>query len=134
MFTEDNSSTQSADWYAPVDLCGDTDYCLDTPSYNRSEYDNYLSEYLSGQSSSALSAWDLLKRYDCDGNMFYSANIMDYSFSRGFYISPDQKARIRNVLYYSPLIPGPKLNGANKNTRAVSDEQGKVYERPRLIR
>jgi zinc-dependent metalloproteinase lipoprotein len=134
MFTEDNSSTQSADWYAPVDSCGDTDYCLDTPSYNRSEYDNYLSEYLSGQSSSALSAWDLLKRYDCDGNMFYSANIMDYSFSRGFYISPDQKARIRNVLYYSPLVPGPKLNGANKSTRAVSDEQGKMYERPRLIR
>jgi len=42
---------------------------------------------------------------------------MDYAVSLGFQISADQKYRMRHVLYYSPLMPGPKKNGANRNTR-----------------
>ncbi|MBM6992938.1 MAG: zinc-dependent metalloproteinase lipoprotein [Prevotella sp.] len=134
MFTENISTDQSADMFAPLDSCGDTDYCEDTPSYNRAEYNSYLSYYIANTSSSSLSVWDLLKRNACDLTTFYSANIMDYAFSLGYKISSDQKARIRNVLYYSPLIPGPKLNGANQSTRAGVETEGKTYDRPRLIR
>jgi zinc-dependent metalloproteinase lipoprotein, BF0631 family len=101
-----------------VDSCGDTDYCKDTPSYNKVEYDNYLSQYLLQLSSGQpVNPHLLLARSSCDGQNFQSYNIMDYAVSLGFQISADQKYRMRHVLYYSPLMPGPKKNGANRNTR-----------------
>lgn len=42
---------------------------------------------------------------------------MDYSVGLGFKITPQQKQRIRHVLYYSPLIPGPKKY---RTTRAAT--------------
>ena len=81
-----------------------------------------------------MNVLDLLRRYACDTSSYYSANIMDYAFTLGFKISDEQRARIRNVLYYSPLIPGPKLNGANRRTRATTVGGTQLYTRPRLIR
>lgn len=62
----------------------------------------------------------MLKRTSCDGTTFNSEDIMDYAWTLGFQITKEQKERIRNVLYYSPLMPGPK----KRSTRAasVSDE------------
>ena len=127
MFTENEED----DSVEPVDSCADTDYCEDTPSYNRSEYESYLTYYMENNSSPQLN--DVILRHACDGTEFFSANIMDYSYSLGYKFSADQKARVRHVLYYSPLIPGPKKNGVNVRTRAASDNE-KLNLRPVIIR
>ena len=106
--------------YQHVDSCGDTDYCKDTPPYNRIEYNNYL-ESLIGNNNNPNTTQMMLSRNSCDGKTFESDNIMDYSLTMGFQITADQKKRIRNVLYYSPLIPGPKKNNINTRTRATDD-------------
>lgn len=100
-----------------VDSCGDTDHCKDTPSYNRNEYDSYLSDYLKKHSGERLTMNDLVKRLSCDGKAFESTNMMDYSIGYAYAFSDEQKKRVRDVLYYSPLIPGPKKN-RTENTRS----------------
>lgn len=106
--------------FQPADSCGDTDYCKDTPSYNRIDYNNYL-ETLNFEQNDPSITKKMLSRNSCDGKTFESDNIMDYSLTMGFQITADQKKRIRNVLYYSPLIPGPKKNNINTRTRATDD-------------
>ena len=108
--------------FQPVDSCGDTDYCKDTPSYNRIDYNNYL-ETLNFEQNDPSITKKMLSRNSCDGKTFESDNIMDYSLTMGFQITADQKKRIRNVLYYSPLIPGPKKNNINTRTRATDGSQ-----------
>ncbi len=133
-FTESEDDSDGGSIIAATDSCADTDYCEDTPSYNRSEYANYLASYLNSLiSSSNLDVYALLRRQSCEGEEYYSANIMDYAFTLGYKISSDQKARIRNVLMYSPLIPGPKVNGVNK-TRAAQEDSDIKYKRPRIIK
>lgn len=100
--TEDN---------APAGDCVDTDYCDDTPSYDKRAYDaNYEWAFSSSSNipSNQLFSY-LVKRTDCDGNEFTSHNIMDYAISYSDQFTQDQRTRIRHVLNYSPLIPGPKL-------------------------
>lgn len=106
--------------FQPADSCGDTDYCKDTPSYNRIDYNNYL-ETLNFEQNDPSITKKMMSRNSCDGKIFESNNIMDYSLTMGFQITADQKKRIRNVLYYSPLIPGPKKNNINTRTRATDD-------------
>lgn len=101
----------------PVDSCADTDYCSDTKSYNYMEYQEYM-KYLMTTNPNA-DVYEYLRRNACDGTEYYSANIMDYSMTLGYKISKEQKERIRNVLYYSPLIPGPKKNRSGSSTRAA---------------
>lgn len=114
MFTERDGNT--------VDECFESDYCEDTPSYNRVEYlaflDNYIELHdLTGQ---PLRLVDLVKRTPCEGENFNSANIMDYMVGLGYKLSEDQKARIRHVLYYSPLMPGPR-KPVTSRSRTLSD-------------
>ena len=45
---------------------------------------------------------------------------MDYSYSYLNQFTSDQFSRVRHVLMYSPLIPGPKI-GQSTSARAVSD-------------
>lgn len=112
---------------AATDGCDDTDYCDDTPSYNRTEYIDYLEYYMKYHTSPLLQ--DVLMRKTCEGVDFSSNNIMDYAYTLGCRITPEQKQRIRHVLYYSPMIPGPKKNGAN--TRGANIElEGKIDLRP----
>lgn len=98
----------------PVDSCADTDYCEDTYSYNRHEYLEYLES--SGKNEQYIDP--LLKRCSCEGTEYEADNIMDYSVGLGFKITPEQKKRIRHVLYYSPLIPGPKKYRTTRATTA----------------
>ena len=102
MFTERNGAT--------ADDCFDSDYCEDTPSYNRVNYLSYLESYLNLHEATGepLRLADLAKRIPCEGDIFYSANIMDYMVSLCYKFSVNQKERIRHVLYYSPLMPGPR--------------------------
>jgi len=122
--------------YKMIDSCEDTDYCKDTPSYNRIAYERDLSSYLNSYRQNR-DLRVLFKRSNCNGNDFYSENIMDYSFSYSFSFSPEQKERIRKVLYYSPLIPGPKLQiGTNKRlitTKASAKQTDKVIDLPIMI-
>ena len=91
----------------------------------------YIEYYRKSHSTPRLQ--DVLLRTPCEGDNYLSANIMDYSYTLGYKISAQQKARIRNVMYYSPLIPGPKKNGAN--TRAAGYEaEGKLDLKPVIIK
>lgn len=127
-FTELSGETGN-DSVEPADSCADTDYCSDTKSYNRYEYTEYLNYVYA--TNPQPSVYDLLLRSACDGEQYYSANIMDYSLTLGYKISKEQKERIRHVLYYSPLIPGPKKG---QNTRAAKEYDGAMHLKIRTIK
>lgn len=112
----------------PVDSCGDTDYCEDTPSYNRVEYSAYQDYYFNHATKETFNLIDLIKRSACDGSTFYSANIMDYSIGYVYKLSSDQKSRMRKVLYYSPLMPGPRKNASTTKKMPMKgrNEEGPV--------
>ncbi len=79
----------------------ESDYCDDTPDYNRQEYmDKWNQNTLWSQA---------IQRTDRNGAPFTSTNIMDYDFSEKNRFTNDQRTRVRHVLEYSPLIPGPKM-------------------------
>lgn len=116
VFTEEKSSGKTAS-YSEVNDCYDSDCCDDTPSYNKVEYDDSLRS-----ATKDTGMRKLAERHSCDGGTYESDNIMDYSIGYAFQFSPQQKERMRHVLYYSPLIPGPKLNHTNTaGTRATAD-------------
>lgn len=118
VFTEDKTGM--------IDACGDTDYCEDTPSYNRVEYEQQL-KFLIGGSRATLNAEDLAKRQSCKGDNYVSANIMDYMVTLSYKLSADQKKRMRHVLYYGLLMPGPKKNNVTRSALPADDvvvEQG----------
>ena len=94
--------------------CEDTDYCRDTPSYNKDEYDAYVTYYLNTHSKEQRKFSDLLKRFSCTNQMFIATNLMDYAVNRSYEFTADQRYRMRQVLYNSPLMPGPK----KRKTRA----------------
>ena len=90
----------------------DSDYCDDTPSYNRIAYGKWLTEYVSKaqaiKKDTTLSMRELAKRTNSKDEEWQSDNLMDYSICYSMRFTPEQANRIRQVLYYSPLIPGPK--------------------------
>lgn len=64
---------------------------------------------------------NLVNRENClTGESFVSHNIMDYAISHSDQFTPEQQARIRHVLLYSPLIPGPKAV-QEADTRSAPD-------------
>ena len=104
----------------PESSCKDTDYCKDTPSYDKDAYDMTYQWAMAGNIPEKELVAYLVKRESCDGAQFISHNIMDYSVSYSDQFTQDQCNRIRHVLTYSPLIPGPKKEQAN--TRAAIGE------------
>lgn len=107
------------------DTCIDSDYCKDTPTYNKVEYDSYMVSYLRSHGGildqTAFEA--LLKRKDCEHDYaeFTSTNIMDYAVSYNNQLTADQRDRIRYVLLHSPFLPGPKYRtDAQKNPKTRS--------------
>lgn len=91
-----------------ADATGDSDYCDDTPCYS---YPEYLLSVAWLTSSGQASFSNLVKRTSLNGTEFISRNIMDYGCSYSDQFTPDQKSRVRHVLKYSPMIPGPKATG-----------------------
>lgn len=100
--------------------CQDSDFCLDTPPYDR---DAYIMElyYMMEQAALRGTYVPLSKgavRINCStAEEFLSFNIMDYEMSYADRFTPDQRKRIRHVLNYSPMIPGPKKGIAS--TRSI---------------
>ena len=93
------------------DICLDSDFCTDTPTYNKMAYDAFLQGCMqSGGSLDDNEREMLLLREDCEtGEEFRSTNIMDYAYTEANRFTPQQAARIRYVLEHSPYIPGPKV-------------------------
>lgn len=107
----------------------DSDYCTDTPPYNRSIY----------QQTVMLSAYEAWQKSDYDmsallpgfqrtnsldpNETFTSYNLMDYEISYSDRFTQEQRDRMRHVLEYSPLIPGPKKTTTtrSKMTEGVLD-------------
>lgn len=52
-------------------------------------------------------------------DVFTSYNLMDYEISYADRFTPNQRERMRHVLEYSPLIPGPKRTAS---TRSVAPQ------------
>lgn len=94
-----------------------TDYCEDTPDYDRPAYDTWLA------SVPRLTFAQAAQRQDRNGNTFTSYNIMDYNYGYRDRITPNQRARIRHVLDYSPLIPGPKIAVENTSRAEIIIEE-----------
>ena len=105
----------------------DTDYCEDTPSYNYVEYQMAVQQiYQKLEEEEGFAAsfdWaTLFDRTNCrTGEKYISHNIMDYAYSYLDEFTADQRLRVRHVLDYSPMIPGPKQTRAYLSTKAVSD-------------
>lgn len=109
--------------------CKDTDDCLDTPSYNRTDYEDFLSYAIQQLSTNEeyrrkYTTEILYERVSCPPNSFkfISTNIMDYAYSKANVFTKDQLATVRHILRYSPLIPGPKeitesKSGVNRDIR-----------------
>ena len=94
-----------------ANACFDSDYCHDTPSYNRVAYEADIAKYLAAHPDpNSISFEQLIRRTQCNGTFFNAENLMDYAICSSFRFTKEQKKRIRNVLLYSPLIPGIKLN------------------------
>ena len=98
--------------------CEDTDYCEDTPSYNIEAY-NADCEYIYKNDRANYTFKNLVKRSNCNDEEFTSYNIMDYSISYSDQFTPNQRTRVRHILMYGLLIPGPKKDQAS--TRSVHD-------------
>ena len=93
------------------DICLDSDFCTDTPTYNKVAYDKFMQGCMtSGGSVDDNEKQLLMMREDCDtGEEFRSTNIMGYAYTEANRFTPQQAARIRYVLEHSPYIPGPKV-------------------------
>lgn len=102
-----------------ADYCTDSDYCEDTPPYNKVQYDEWL--YQNQEVSSDFGFF--ARRINCaTGEEFTARNIMDYAYCYSDQFTPDQRARVRHVLMYSPLIPGAKQT-ASTSIRSAGEEK-----------
>lgn len=109
-FDEDEDGSLSTD-------CIDSDYCKDTPSYNRPAYLMNLEAMMqeAEEQGIALTMAQVTERENCKtGTTFNSYNLMDYDISYADRFTADQRFRIRHVLENSPLIPGPKKSIATR--------------------
>ena len=104
---EDKDGNQDA-----ADNDDDSDYCTDTPSYNRIAYNKWLTNYITEarkiNKDTSFTVKQLAKRSNSKNKEWEADNLMDYSICYSMRFTPEQAHRMRQVLYYSPLIPGPK--------------------------
>lgn len=110
------------------DWLADTDLCTDTGSYIRSGANGYeaqlskLLEKIQADPTVAESYnWESLFWRDGDASFgrYQARNIMDYAYCYLDEFTQQQRDRVRFVLEYSPLIPGPKKT-QRTDTRNVS--------------
>ncbi len=106
----------------------DTDYCTDTPTYNKYLYDNLVYEMYAacGGNFSDEQIEELSYRTACcdEPYEFRSTNIMDYAVGDANRFTAQQVERMRYVLENSPYIPGVKSVDfeATKSTGAVAGD------------
>lgn len=83
----------------------ETDYCADTPNYNRELYMKEANEIRQKEGDNSPRLYD---RKGDDGKVFVAHNVMDYDYTYQDEFTQDQYKRMRHVLENSPLIPGIK--------------------------
>lgn len=93
----------------------DTDYCTDTPPYNKAKYDTKLSAFLISHGKEALASKSgegygqmVMRTNSQTGEEFRSTNVMDYAVSDSDQFTAEQAARVKYVLHHSLFLPGPK--------------------------
>jgi zinc-dependent metalloproteinase lipoprotein len=124
----DEDQTGSSDW------CIDSDFCEDTPTYNKAEYDDYLLKYWGNSGTMTQADYEVLvMRNDCKhpGVTFRSTNVMDYAISDADRFTADQATRMRYVMLRSPFIPGPKIRTPEQqqpSSRTPIHFEMKAYE------
>lgn len=104
VFSEKHSGTN-----IELDSCEDTDYCKDTPSYNRVSYVQTAQNIIASAGNYFSKLEGLMSRTDCSNGRFISINIMDYEWSFSDRFTQEQVNRMRHTLYYAPTVPGEKL-------------------------
>lgn len=120
VFAEEESDKGSV----PANNCNDTDFCEDTKSYNKVAYSKWLEDFWKEhQDKTDVKLKDLIKRSNDQGDEWDSDNLMDYAYSLSYRFTPDQAYRMRQVLYYSPLMPGPKKNRSTTDTRSSDNDE-----------
>ena len=109
---EDGKAIVSTRATASADPCEDTDFCDDTPSYDRDAYTEWVNNYeiqaKKENPDTIIGLHYVTIRVNNKGQTWQADNMMDYSYCYNMRFTPDQAYRMRQVLYYSPLIPGPK--------------------------
>ena len=102
--------------------CEMDDACDDTPNCDYWSYVDYIKAYIEEQVAQGVHTFrmaDLARRIDCQTQEEYVAhNIMDYMYCLNDEFTPQQRQRTREVLLYSPLVPGPKLIDYKQRTRS----------------
>lgn len=102
----------------------DSDYCTDTKPYNRNLYqsttmmDAYNAYMESKDMNDLLPGFQRVNSLNAE-DIFTSYNLMDYEISYSDRFTLNQRERMRHVLEYSPLIPGPKKTAS---TRSVAPQ------------
>ena len=98
--------------------CADTDYCEDTPSYDRNVYLKLVNFYGTAYKEHLD---ELICREECASGMtFVSDNIMDYSISYADAFTPEQQERVRYILEHAVFIPGPKAPRTAARSRSTA--------------
>lgn len=115
----------------PADNEDDTDYCKDTPSYNRKKYLSWYKDFMKQHKNKQITLRDIIVRSNSNGEKWNADNFMDYSACLNMRFTPEQVNRMRQVLYYSPLIPGPKID--RTLTRGIQPTEGEILDLPIVL-
>lgn len=101
--------------------CSNDDYCTDTPVYDRANYTSWVKALIKEYEEKGKKPTfkELCQRNSCDGEVFEAHNILDYYYCYSDQFTKEQNQRMRHVLEFSPLIPGPKTR--TTQTRIVED-------------
>lgn len=122
------SEVVGSDGNITLDSCQDTDYCADTRSYNRQQYEKDRAEIIAAGTTSLVQISGLLMRNDCQSGRFEASNIMDYDFCHSDEWTPNQIERMRQVLYNTYTTPGVKLATPRSLLKAYSPHQKVMVE------
>lgn len=98
--------------------CEEDDACDDTPIYDRDAYMRSLDDYLGGLRPGETGELRVvIMRSECEtGRLFEARNVMDYDYCNNDEFTSQQIARMKHVLNYAQMTPGPKLYNPS-NTR-----------------
>ena len=122
VFAEEDVFEDGVYQYTTLDVCKDTDFCIDTETYNKYKYDTWVNWYINDKKDSGKEPllYDLVKRNDCSefNAQYVSYNIMDYDYSYMNKMSEEQIARMYHVIEYSPLVPVQK-NSTRVKTKSI---------------
>ncbi|MGL4851822.1 MAG: zinc-dependent metalloproteinase lipoprotein [Phocaeicola sp.] len=121
-FAEDHDSNET------LNSAIDSDFCLDTKSYNRLQYESEKTEGVTGNEDINY----MFSRVDGYGHSFLSENFMDYYFAGYQNFTKNQAERTRIVLNYGLALPGPK---AQSRSVVEKEHEGVIETLPiRLIK